>query len=75
MAYMRHTDILFLDEPTSGLDGTNMNLVCEAIKKLADNPFLRNEMGKKGRKFSKENFDENRLFEYILEDRNRLLDL
>ena len=36
MAYMRHTDILFLDEPTSGLDGTNMNLVCEAIKKLAD---------------------------------------
>ncbi|MGN0394192.1 MAG: ABC transporter ATP-binding protein, partial [Coprococcus sp.] len=36
IAYMRDADILFLDEPTSGLDGRNMELVCDAIKTLAD---------------------------------------
>ena len=63
------------DETGLVIEKANVEELKNAIKKLADNPFLRNEMGKKGHKFSKENFDENRLFEYILEDRNRLLDL
>lgn len=69
------TDAMVEDETGLVIEKANVEELKNAIKKLADNPFLRNEMGKKGHKFSKENFDENRLFEYILEDRNRLLDL
>lgn len=45
----------------------------EAMINLMNDKNKREEMGKKGRLFVTENFEANKLFKYILEDRKRLL--
>ncbi|MBO4293509.1 MAG: glycosyltransferase [Clostridia bacterium] len=45
-----------------------------AINQLLENKKMRQEMGKQSIIFAREKFDSNKLFEYILKDRNRLIE-
>lgn len=48
-------------------------MLLQAIKKLMNDSGLRQEFGVAGRVYAEENFEQNRLFNYIYQDRNHLI--
>ena len=67
------TDAMEKDKTGLVVKKADVESLQNAIKQLLENNKMRQEMGKEAVIFAREKFDSNKLFDYILNDRNRLI--
>lgn len=68
------TDAMIKDKTGLIIEKADSKQLEKAMKKLIENEHLRNKIGNEGIKVAKEKFEKNKLFEFILQDRLKLLE-